>query len=121
MSAPGKTDAPQSENFPHHMRGYWRSVIVKAAELNCAQHGLVSWENRDLRQLEATVFRGLLEKVDELVARACRLEVSLGRRSDSVDRQVDAALWNFLKPWSRAKLVPRETNSPQQTLFGDSI
>lgn len=95
MSQPAPADSAR--------RQHWYGQAQTFAKLDCCLLNLLPWEDRDLAKLPVDLQKLLRPKLDELVRDACADEIKL-EHPETVQR-LNAAIWNFLKPWKREEAV----------------
>jgi hypothetical protein len=95
-------------------RAYWRSIAIDRATIDCCVLNLIPWDDRALRKLPDEIYHPLLRKLDQLIADAVAREEQLKDRPLWLQDRFTAAIWDFLRPWSKNPNVPQQYNITQE-------
>jgi len=103
----------EDERAPHGaLRDYWHSIAVQCCLQDAALLMLVPYGTAVLGKLPRPVYREAIGKITELRDIAYHTERKLGYRTQRIEQDLRAAMWNFLKRWNQNPDTP---NAPLST------
>lgn len=99
-----KRTAPPTEPVVNvtAIRAHWSSIVLVTCMRNAALLNIVPWGEASLRALPDPLYEIAFRKCAELRDEAVAEELRTKGRLSHVEQQVNAALWQLLKPFAKA-------------------